>query len=144
MTTLLSPHFSIEELTITEHREYSNEPNESERQNLVRLANFLEQVKFVLGGVPIMVNSAYRSAQVNAAVGSKETSQHRVGCAADLRVPGMTPDQVVKAIMGSQLEFDQVIREFDRWTHVSVPNTEGDKARRQALIIDKMGTRKYA
>jgi len=144
MTTLLSPHFSLEELTITDHREFSNEPNESERQNLVRLANFLEQVKFVLGGVPIMVNSAYRSAQVNQAVGSKETSQHRVGCAADLRVPGMTPDQVVQAIIGSQLEFDQVIREFDRWTHISVPNHEGDKPRRQALIIDKMGTRKYA
>jgi hypothetical protein len=144
MSTLLSPHFSLEELTITEHREFSNEPNESERQNLVRLANFLEQVKFVLGGVPIMVNSAYRSAQVNQAVGSKETSQHRLGCAADLRVPGMTPDQVVQAIIGSQLEFDQVIREFDRWTHISVPNTEGDKPRRQALIIDKMGTRKYA
>ena len=144
MTTLLSPHFSLEELTITDHREFSNEPNESERQNLVRLANFLEQVKFVLGGVPIMVNSAYRSAQVNAAVGSKETSQHRVGCAADLRVPGMTPDQVVQAIIGSQLEFDQVIREFDRWTHISVPNHESDKARRMALIIDKMGTRKYA
>ena len=144
MTTLLSAHFSLEELTITDHREYSNEPNESERQNLVRLANFLEQVKFVLGGVPIMVNSAYRSAQVNAAVGSKETSQHRLGCAADLRVPGMTPDQVVQAVIGSQLEFDQVIREFDRWTHVSVPNHEGEKPRRQALIIDKMGTRKYS
>jgi len=144
MTTLLSAHFSLEELTITDHREYSNEPNESERQNLVRLANFLEQVKFVLGGVPIMVNSAYRSAQVNAAVGSKETSQHRLGCAADLRIPGMTPDQVVQAIIGSQLEFDQVIREFDRWTHISVPNNEGEKPRRQALIIDRMGTRKYA
>ena len=144
MTTLLSAHFSLEELTITDHREYSNEPNESERQNLVRLANFLEQVKFVLGGVPIMVNSAYRSAQVNAAVGSKETSQHRLGCAADLRVPGMTPDQVVQAVIGSQLEFDQVIREFDRWTHISVPNNEGEKPRRQALIIDRMGTRKYA
>ena len=144
MTTLLSAHFSLEELTITDHREYSNEPNESERQNLVRLANFLEQVKFVLGGVPIMVNSAYRSAQVNAAVGSKETSQHRLGCAADLRVPGMTPDQVVQAIIGSQLEFDQCIREFDRWTHLSVPNIEGEKPRRQALIIDRTGTRKYA
>ena len=144
MTTLLSTHFSLEELTITDHREYSNEPNESERQNLVRLANFLEQVKFVLGNVPIMVNSAYRSAQVNAAVGSKETSQHRLGCAADLRVPGMTPDQVVQAIIGSQLEFDQCIREFDRWTHLSVPSHEGEKPRRQALIIDKMGTRKYA
>ena len=144
MTTLLSAHFSLEELTITDHREYSNEPNESEKQNLVRLANFLEQVKFVLGGVPIMVNSAYRSAQVNAAVGSKETSQHRLGCAADLRIPGMTPDQVVQALIGSQLEFDQVIREFDRWTHISVPNNEGEKPRRQALIIDRMGTRKYA
>ena len=144
MTTLLSAHFSLEELTITDHREYSNEPNESERQNLVRLANFLEQVKFVLGGVPIMVNSAYRSAQVNAAVGSKDSSQHRVGCAADLRIPGMTPDQVVQAIIGSQLEFDQVIREFDRWTHISVPNHEGEKPRRQALIIDRTGTRKYA
>ena len=144
MTTLLSAHFSLEELTITDHREYSNEPSESERQNLVRLANFLEQVKFVLGGVPIMVNSAYRSAQVNAAVGSKETSQHRLGCAADLRVPGMTPDQVVQAIIGSQLEFDQCIREFDRWTHLSVPSHEGEKPRRQALIIDRMGTRKYA
>ena len=144
MTTLLSAHFSLEELTITDHREYSNEPSESERQNLVRLANFLEQVKFVLGGVPIMVNSAYRSAQVNAAVGSKETSQHRLGCAADLRVPGMTPDQVVQAIISSQLEFDQCIREFDRWTHLSVPSHEGEKPRRQALIIDKMGTRKYA
>ena len=144
MTTLLSAHFSLEELTITDHREYSNEPNESERQNLVRLANFLEQVKFVLGGVPIMVNSAYRSAEVNAAVGSKETSQHRLGCAADLRVPGMTPDQVVQAVIGSQLEFDQCIREFDRWTHLSVPNIEGEKPRRQALIIDRTGTRKYA
>ena len=144
MTTLLSAHFSLEELTITDHREYSNEPNESERQNLVRLANFLEQVKFVLGGVPIMVNSAYRSAEVNAAVGSKETSQHRLGCAADLRVPGMTPDHVVQAVIGSQLEFDQCIREFDRWTHISVPNIEGEKPRRQALIIDRTGTRKYA
>ena len=144
MTTLLSAHFSLEELTITDHREYSNEPNESERQNLVRLANFLEQVKFVLGGVPIMVNSAYRSAEVNAAVGSKETSQHRLGCAADLRVPGMTPDQVVQAVIGSQLEFDQCIREFDRWTHISVPSHEGEKPRRQALIIDRTGTRKYA
>ena len=144
MTTLLSAHFSLEELTITDHREYSNEPNESERQNLVRLANFLEQVKFVLGGVPIMVNSAYRSAEVNAAVGSKETSQHRLGCAADLRVPGMTPDQVVQAVIGSQLEFDQCIREFDRWTHISVPNLPNLAPRRQALIIDKKGTRPYA
>jgi hypothetical protein len=140
----LSPHFSLEELTHTDHREFTNEPNETERANLVRLAIFLEQVKELLGGKPIMVNSAFRSKAVNDAVGSKDSSQHRVGCAADLRVPGMTPDEVVKAIIGSGLPFDQVIREFDRWTHISVPNEANGKPRRQALIIDKMGTRVYA
>jgi hypothetical protein len=142
--TQLTPHFTLEELTITDHRELSNEPNESETKNLQRLAEFLELVKTLLGGKPIMVNSAFRSKAVNDAVGSKDSSQHRVGCAADLRIPGMTPDEVVKAIIASDLPFDQVIREFDRWTHISVPNHEADKPRRQALIIDKQGTRVYA
>ena len=144
MTTLLSAHFSLEELTITDHREFTNEPNETERANLVRLAIFLEQVKELLGGKPIMVNSAFRSKAVNDAVGSKDSSQHRVGCAADLRVPGMTPDEVVKAVIASDLPFDQVIREFDRWTHISVPNSPELTPRKQALIIDKQGTRPYA
>jgi hypothetical protein len=142
--TLLTKNFTLEELTHTDHRELSNEPNESEKANLMRLAEFLEQVKELLGGKPIMVNSAFRSKAVNDAVGSKDSSQHRVGCAADLRIPGMTPDEVVKAVIASGLPFDQVIREFDRWTHISVPNSPETKPRRQALIIDKMGTRVYA
>jgi hypothetical protein len=142
--TILTTHFTLEELIHTDHREFDNEPNETERANLMRLAVFLEQVKELLGGKPIMVNSAYRSAQVNAAVGSKETSQHRVGCASDIRVPGMTPNEVVQAIIASNLQFDQCIREFDRWTHVSITHHEGETPRRQALIIDKMGTRAYA
>ena len=141
---ILTKHFTLEELTITEHRELSNEPNETERTNLVRLAIFLEQVKELLGGKPIMVNSAFRSKAVNDAVGSKDSSQHRVGCAADLRVPGMTPDEVVKAVIASDLPFDQVIREFDRWTHISIPNSPELTPRKQALIIDKQGTRPYA
>jgi hypothetical protein len=91
-----------------------------------------------------MVNSAFRSKQVNDAVGSKDTSQHRIGCAADIRVPNMTPDEVVRAVIASDLPFDQIIREFDRWTHISVPNTPDAKPRRQALIIDKAGTRPFA
>jgi len=140
----LSEHFTLEELTHTDHREYDNVPNDVETENLIRLAKFLEQVKELLGGKPIMVNSAFRCKQVNDAVGSKDSSQHRVGCAADLRVPGLTPDQVVQQIIASGIEFDQVIREFDRWTHISVPNHADDKARKQALIIDKTGTRVYA
>jgi hypothetical protein len=142
--TILTKNFTLEELTHTDHREFSNEPNELEKANLMRLAVFLEQVKTVLGGKPIMVNSGFRSKQVNDAVGSSDRSQHRVGCACDFRVPNMTPDEVVKLVIASGLEYDQVIREFDRWTHISVPNHPDDKPRRQALIIDKMGTRPYA
>ncbi len=140
----LSEHFTLEELTHTDHRDLENTPNETELANLKRLASFLETVKSVLGGKPIMVNSAFRSKAVNDAVGSKDSSQHRVGCAADLRVPSMTPDEVVKAIIASGIGYDQIIREFDRWTHISVPNDANGTPRKQALIIDKQGTRAYA
>jgi hypothetical protein len=140
----LTEHFTVEELTHTDHREFDNTPNRDEFANLQRLAEFLELVKVALGGKPIMVNSAFRSKEVNAAVGSKDTSQHRVGCAADIRVPGMTPDQVVRTLIAANLPFDQIIREFDRWTHISVPNSTALKPRRQALIIDRSGTRAFA
>ena len=144
MTTLLSPHFSLEELTVTDHREFTNEPNDLEKNNLKRLAELLEQVKRLLGDKPIMVNSGFRSKQVNDAVGSSDRSQHRVGAACDFRVPGMTPNEVVKAVIASDIPYDQIIREFDRWTHISVPNEPNGKPRRQALIIDKQGTRIYS
>lgn len=140
----LTEHFSLEELTHTDHRTLDNTPNDAEKANLQRLAEFLETVKSALGGKPVMVNSAFRSKQVNDAVGSKDTSQHRVGCAADLKIPGMTPDQVVRAVIAANLPFDQIIREFDAWTHISVPNSTALKPRRQALIIDKAGTRAFA
>jgi len=140
----LTLHFTLEELTFTDHREFDNTPNEQELANLKRLSLFLEEVKKLLGGKAIMVNSAFRSEQVNAAVGSKDTSQHRRGCAADIRVPNMTPDEVVQAIINSDLQYDQCIREFDKWTHVSIPNVENAEPRKMALIIDKQGTRTYS
>ena len=139
----LTEHFTLEELTHTDHREFDNTPNDAEIANLQRLAEFLEKVKTVLGGKPIMINSAYRSKQVNDAVGSKDTSQHRLGCAADIRVPGMTPNEVTQTLITSGLGYDQIIREFNSWTHISVPNHLEDKPRKQALIIDKQGTRAY-
>ena len=141
---LLSPHFTLEELTATQHREFDNIPNSSEINNLKRLAEMLEEVKTLLDNKPVMINSAFRSKAVNDAVGSKDTSQHRVGCAADIRVPGLTPDQVVKAIIGSSIAYDQIIREFDSWTHISVPNNPSGTPRKQALIIDKVSTRPYS
>ena len=146
----LTEHFTLEELTHTDHREFDNTPNDAEIANLQRLAEFLEKVKMVLSGKPILVNSAFRSKQVNDAVGSKDTSQHRLGCAADIRVPLMTPNEVIQSIMASGLEYDQIIREFSDpingggWTHISVPNDPNSKPRKQALIIDKTGVRLYS
>jgi hypothetical protein len=143
----LTPHFSLEELTASETAErngWDNSPNDQELANLTRLADFLEQVKVVLGGKPIMISSGLRTKKVNDAVGSRDTSQHRLGCAADFKVPGMTPDEVVKAVIASGIAYDQVIREFDRWTHISIPNSVDTSPRKQALIIDKAGTRPYA
>ena len=139
----LSEHFSLEELTHTDHREFDNTPNDVELENLKRMAEFLEEVRSLLGK-PLLINSCFRSELVNNSVGSKSSSQHRVGCATDFRVNGMTPDEVVKAIIASDLNFDQIIREFDRWTHISIPNSIHNLPRKQALIIDKKGTRLYS
>ena len=136
----MTPHFTLAELTATSHRQFDNPPNEAELANLQRLAEFLERVKEALDGKPIMINSAFRSKQVNDSVGSKDTSQHRTGQAADFKVPGMTPDAVVRTIIAAGLPYDQIIREFDAWTHISISDTP----RRQALIIDRAGTRPFA
>ena len=133
----MTPHFSLAELTHTDHRSLDNTPNAAELANLKKLAEFLEMVKTTLGGKPIMINSAFRSKAVNDAVGSKDTSQHRQGLACDFRVPGMAPDAVVRALL--KLPYDQIIREYDSWTHISI----ADKPRGQRLIIDKLGTRLF-
>ena len=138
----LTPHFTLEEMTFTNHRELDNTPNVLQINNLQRLAEFLEEVRSLLGK-PIIIDSGFRSPDVNQAVGSTSVSQHLRGCAADFRVPGMTPAEVVKAIHGSDLPFDQLILELT-WTHISIPNTDDVAPRRMALIIDKKGTRFYA
>jgi hypothetical protein len=61
----------------------------------------------------------------------------------------MTPDEVVKIVIASDLGYDQIIREFATstgggWTHISIPNSIHNEPRKQALIIDKQGTRLYA
>jgi hypothetical protein len=153
----LTPNFTFDELTHTDHRTLDNTPTEHEKciidgkevtvnavANLPRLADFLEQLKIILGNKPIMVNSGFRSEAVNDAVGSSNKSDHRRGCAADIRVPNMTPDEVTRAIIASELPYQQVIREFDRWTHVAITTNEGDIPKKSQLIIDKSGTRLFA
>jgi zinc D-Ala-D-Ala carboxypeptidase len=152
MPANLSENFTLEELTHSEmalRRGFDNNPSPAAYENLIRLANLLEQVRKLLGK-PLLINSGYRSKEVNDAVGSKDSSQHRIGCAADIRVPGMNPKEVCDAIIASDIQYDQLIREFweeDKgggWTHISVANTANLTPKGQTLIIDKKGTRPYA
>ena len=140
----LTSNFSLEELSHTDHREFDNTPPADVIPNLKRLAMVLEQVRSLFNGSPVMINSAYRSLEVNRAVKSSDGSQHRFGCAADIRIPGQTPDMVVQTIIKANIPYDQLLREFDEWTHISVPTNETAAPRKQVLIIDKTGTRPYA
>jgi hypothetical protein len=142
----MTPHFTLAELTASETAErhdIDNTPTPEHLENLQRLAEFLETVKAALGGKPVMINSAYRGPAVNEKVGGSKASQHMIGCAADIRIPGMNPDQVCRAIIEARLPFDQLIREFDSWTHISITNEEGSTPREQTLIIDRAGTRPF-
>jgi hypothetical protein len=141
----LSENFTLEEMTVSDigaRKGLDNTPNATEIANLVRTAALLEQLRAIIKK-PIKVNSAFRSKAVNDAVGSKDTSQHRIGCAADIKVTGMSPREVVQACIDAKLPYDQVIEEFNSWTHISVPDSPKRPPRRQALTIDNAGTRPF-
>lgn len=147
----LSPHFTLEEMTasqIAARRGIPNDPNETALENLKRLTKYLEGVRQALAkpfGIPraMVITSGYRSPEVNRLVGSSPGSQHTIGCAADFKVHGMKPDEVMKAIVDADLPFDQLILEFDSWVHISIPSAINKPWRKQALIIDSKGTRTW-
>ena len=89
----LSPHFSLGELTRSKsHPEIYNIPSRQVIENLKRLCGWLEMLRsewnnrYGEGNDPIIINSGYRSAEVNRAVGGVATSNHLTGCAVDIRV----------------------------------------------------------
>ena len=135
----LSEHFTLEEFTFTIHRNIDNTPTESVLGNLKDTAMALEWVRMLLQA-PIRVNSAYRSLELNKAVGGSPKSQHMTGQAVDFTAKAFgTPAQIVYAIKNSAIKYDQLILEYDKWVHISF----SDKNRKQVLIIDKKGTRNY-
>ena len=135
----LSPHFTLEEFISTIHRNIDNTPSPVILKTLRVTAIALERVRTLLGA-PITISSGYRSPQLNKAVGGVVGSQHVKGQAVDFTAKTFgTPDQIVNAIRKSNIPFDQLIREYDSWVHISF----SDVSRKQVLIIDKKGTRPY-
>ena len=90
----LSEHFSLRELTKTKVK-IENVPNEEQVNNLKRVCQWLEQLRrrwnnlYGEGDDPIIINSGFRSSEVNKAVGGATMSNHLTGCAVDIRCVGI-------------------------------------------------------
>ncbi len=136
----ISAHFHLDEFVNSQTavcQGIDNNPTAAIILRLQRTAVGMELVRNLLGA-PIIISSGYRSPALNKAVGGAANSQHMTGEAVDFTCPGFgSPAQVVEAIKGSAIPYDQVITEFSRWVHISF----ADKNRRQALVIDGNGTR---
>lgn len=139
----LSTNFTLDEFTNSQTAERNgidNTPPDSLLPTLRQTAYGMELVRTLLGDKAILVSSAYRSPALNAAVNGSNGSQHLLGEAVDFTCPTYgTPEQIVRAIIASKIPYDQVIQEFGRWVHISF----GPRNRRQALVIDKQGTRAF-
>ena len=89
----LSEHFTLAEMTKTTVKK-ENVPNEAQVENLKRLCSWLEMLRsewnsrYGEGDDPIIINSAFRSPEVNKAARGVATSNHLTGCAADVRCVG--------------------------------------------------------
>lgn len=68
---------------------------------------------------PMIITSGYRNKEVNKLVGGKTNSQHLKGQAADFIIKGMPVNQVIEKIKASGIEFDQLLNEYNQWTHIS-------------------------
>ena len=126
MSIILSEHFRLTEFTtslVAATRRIDNTPPLSAVGNLQQLClHVLEPLRAHLGHA-VRINSGYRSAKLNAAVGGVKTSDHTRGCAADIFVPDVKTGRQWFAWMMDNLPFDQLIWETAskgqaQWIHV--------------------------
>ena len=133
----LSEHFSLAELTKT-NTGIENVPSEAQVENLKRVCRWLERLrrrwndKYGDGDAPIIINSGFRSPEVNKAVGGVPSSNHLTGCAVDIRCIGMEQALRYASILldisdMSREDFDELLIEQKRsviWIHFAVRPSE--------------------
>lgn len=144
-----APNFPRSEFEASQtavRRDIDNTLPEELLPNAIRLSWWLQELRNKINRIhrtdakarelPIIVTSGYRCPELNKAIGGSATSQHMKAEAVDLRVPGMTPRQLVDFIVKHHSGFDQMIEEFGSWVHVSVVP---DKPRGEVLLARKVG-----
>ena len=136
---ILSEHFSLGEMTKTSyHTADGNIPSRVAVENLINLCeNWLEELRFsynLLYGreteieVPIVINSGYRSQEVNRLAGGASQSNHLTGCAVDIRCLDKAQAIRYGCILldiadGKKMDFDELILEkrgTTIWVHFAV------------------------
>ena len=131
----LTPHFTLAEMCKTSAKTADgNIPSHVHIENLKRLCGWLEMLRdewnkrYGEGNDPIIINSAYRSWEVNKKAGGSATSNHLVGCAADIRCLGKEQALRYAVILldiadDSKEDFDELIievRSSTVWVHFAV------------------------
>ncbi len=135
----LSTNFTVEEFISSDtakSKKIDNTPSELVLSNLNMLCNnILEPLKTLIKK-PIYISSGYRCLALNTAIGGSKTSQHMEGKAADIKAKGLTTEELFQLIIKSNLKFDQVIQEFDRWVHISWNNEANRNEKLRATKVD--------
>jgi hypothetical protein len=120
----LSPHFTYEEFTTSQtaiRKNIINQPNEEEMRNLEALCgDILEPLRTHFGNKYVEIHSGFRCKKLNKAIGGSGRSQHRFGQAADIKIPPNTITEIFEwVVLDSDLPYDQIIWEFNKWIHIS-------------------------
>lgn len=140
-------YFTLQELTYSttaEKLKLSNIPPTPIELSLQRLAtDLLDPLREAIK-LPIKINSGYRSAAVNKAVGGVSISAHCYGNAADMVCPAYGNAKafglfIQKWLKDNNIAFDQLIYEFDSWIHIGLYHYNGAQ-RKQVITINKKGT----
>lgn len=141
----LSQHFTLGELTKSRHAEVYNIPSHVAIENLKRVCVWLEELRFAYNTLycltpgedydtsknvePIVINSGYRSSQLNKKVGGSPTSNHLTGCAVDIRCAGIEQALRYAVILmdyadETKQDYDEILIEKNRygaiWLHFAV------------------------
>ena len=132
----LSENFSLLELTksqIAERKGIDNAPSPTHQDNLKLLCtHVLQPVRDHFERV-VSVSSGYRNEELCLAIGSKITSQHAKGQAADFEIYGLS-NQELAIWIHKNLDYDQLILEYWKpedpnagWVHCSYKSEENRK-----------------
>jgi len=117
-----SPHFDFGTLTKTEHREWIMKNREEAKKHLDALGKLsiqiLEPVYSLMGRITI--TSCFRCVELNNIIGGSKTSQHCDGEAGDTEYDGIPLKEAFNKIMASNIQYGQLIFEFESWVHISI------------------------